>query len=257
MVDWPQTRKYLPRKGVGLMFGDKQNYVGQFYQWAGHRLLGGELSLNENGDICLWKEHRSIEVKSSGYLSSYGFRCHREQIEEYERMSCFPFEGVWYVFFSYRNRSLVGEDGKRHTEFAKHTTPLEVNQYLANTTLWCTIVDLSIISRWNVVKPVSTKSVVGHLGRETVNIKCWEVARLTNGGFKYTLEGLGLDSADFGILTGKVAMVVEPDLLAKYHMKFQLNVVLPREELRVAKRLFWRRKFRLKEVKDMIPVGFC
>lgn len=235
------------------MFGDKQNFVGQYYQQVGHALLGGELCLNQNGDICLWKEGLTIEIKSSGFSSSYGFRLHDEQIEEYERMTCFPFDRAWYMFFSYRNKNLMCEDGKKHSELARHENALEVNQYLAETTMWCTIVDLSIISRWKESRPLSTKSIIGHYGRKTVDIKCREVHGLSNGSFDSTLRGLELDSSKYGILTSRVALVVEPDLLGKYHMKFNVNAILPREELRTAKRIFRKRGIRLKEVGPKIP----
>jgi hypothetical protein len=96
----------------------RQNTVGRFFEVVGHELFGGELVRNGDGDICLWKSDTTVEIKSSGHQSSYGFRLDVGQIEHYERISNFPFSHAWYVFFAYRNRRRPRSGGKRVTELS-------------------------------------------------------------------------------------------------------------------------------------------
>ncbi|MEX0919344.1 MAG: hypothetical protein WDZ64_01170 [Parcubacteria group bacterium] len=227
------------------MFGEKQTIVGQFFELAGHEIVGGELTRGDDGDICLWKENTTIEVKSSGRLSSYGFRLHTDQIEKYEKASVFPFDRAWYVFFAYRNRKVL-KDGKRKMEFARHKTPIAINRYLASSVLWCTIVDFSIVRQWKEKKVVSTSSVPGHPGDKTVNVKCWEVDSLSNGGFAERLRELDLEPSRFATLAGTICLRMKPDLFNQYYLKFPLNVILPKEETRWAQGVFRRRGIRLK-----------
>ena len=83
--------------------GDKHTFVGQFFEEVSHHFLGGDLTRNDDGDICLWRTDTAVEVKSSSYQSSYGFRLGVEQIEHYERISVFPFTRSFYTLFAYRN----------------------------------------------------------------------------------------------------------------------------------------------------------
>ncbi|OHA93579.1 MAG: hypothetical protein A3H52_00695 [Candidatus Zambryskibacteria bacterium RIFCSPLOWO2_02_FULL_39_26] len=228
--------------------GDKQTFVGQFFEEVGHRILGGNLSRNEDGDICLWRTKTSVEAKSSGAHSSYGFRLSVDQIEHYQKISCFPFDRVWYLLFAYRNRKIKGKSGKYATELSEHINPISINRYLAESALWCVLLDISIISRWKDSRSHSTKSVMGHPGERTVDLKCHEVYHFANGGLSSGLKELGLDPDGFGVLTGRITTVVEPDLLSYYKIKFPIIVVLPRQEISSVKRMFQRRGFRLRKM---------
>ena len=227
--------------------GAKHTFVGQFFEEVGHRILGGDLSRNEDGDVCLWRTQTSVEIKSSGSQSSYGFRLSVEQIEHYERISVFPFSRVWYMFFAYRNRSLRMKNGTRKTELAKYGDPLSINRYLAETILWCTIVDLSIISKWKEVLPISTKSIMGHLGKRTVDLKCGYVQEFSNGGFVSELTRLEFDPKKFSSISGTLKTTLEPDLFSKYSVEFPVTAILPVEEVTSFQRMLGCRGFRLKK----------
>ena len=225
--------------------GDKQTFVGQFFEEVGHRILGGDLSRDADGDICLWRTETTVEVKSSGDQSSYGFRLSLEQIESYERARIFPFNRAWYMLFAYRNHSQRSGKGKRVTEFSKHVTPLSINNYLANTVSWCLVVDLSIISRWKETRPVSTKSIIGHLGTKTVDLKCRDIHSFANGELSLGLKSLDLDPTKFGTLSGTIQTRVQPDLFSEYLVKFPMTAILPSAEISSVQRMLKRRGFRL------------
>ena len=230
-----------------MAFGEKQNIVGKHFENLGHWLLGGELVRNEDGDICLDDHDTTVEVKSSCYESSYGFRLKVEQIDEYKKLSRFRFERAWYAFFAYRNRRLRrGEVGDPTTELARHTSPAEVERYLAETLQWCLIVDLSVVERWKELLPHSTKSVPGHPGMETVDVKCEDVYPLANGGLYQGLKGLKLPTVEFGVLSGTIDGTMEADLYREYRVKFPLTFVLPYQDMRWVQGMLRERGFPLR-----------
>ncbi len=217
--------------------GSKNTYVGQFFEELTHRIIGGELLRDEHGDLTLWNESLVVEVKSSGYQSSYGFRLSTEQIEGYERMAAFPFDRAWYFLFSYDNPGEKGEDGKRRSALKPHIEAPDVHQYLAASVKWGLAVDISLIKAWKDVHPHSTKSVMGHLGVETVNLKCRDVYPLTNGGFKEGLRSLGLIPDEFTRLSGRVDTTVQFDLFETYPVSVPLTVIVPKHERQFARKL--------------------
>ena len=213
-------------------FGTKQTIVGHCYEAYGHRIVGGELSRNADGDICLWNIDTTVEVKASGYQSSYGFRWSLSQIRGYEQLvSGFPFKHALYMQFAYRNVTRMNEEtGKKESELSRHTTPSAVYAYLARATMWCLVFDLSIVSRLRDTSRVSTKSIMGHLGSETIDLKCRRAHDLANGGMREGLEALGLNPSDYGVLTSRVATRVSIGQ-ARYRTNFPLVAVVPHERL--------------------------
>jgi hypothetical protein len=228
--------------------GQKHTFVGNFFEEVALRILGGDLTRNDDGDINIWRSETTVEVKSSGHLSSYGFRLCVEQIDWYNNISQFPFSRAWYVFFNYRNGSRKTEGGKRVSELSVHNDPLSVNKYLASSVIWCTILDLSIVNRWKELLPHSTKSVMGHPGKETVNLKPTSVHHIANGGFAHGLRELNLNPDDFNKVTGHIEMRLQPDLFSEYDMSFPVTAVLPKEESRSFQNILKHRGFPLERV---------
>lgn len=224
--------------------GDKHTFVGRFFEEVGHSILGGDLSRNDDGDISLWRTETCVEVKSSGHQSSYGFRLSVEQIKKYEQISLFPFNRAWYMLFAYRNIRKA-KDGKRVTELSVHEIPLSINNYLAKSVLWCIIVDLSIVSRWKEVLPHSTKSVMGHYGLRTVDLKTRDVHALANGRFAEGFRELGLDPANFGRVSGQIEPRVQIDLFNEYKISLPITAILPKAEFPSFQRMLKRRGFKL------------
>lgn len=227
--------------------GDKHTFVGQFFENVAHKVFGGDLSRDENGDICLWRTETTVEVKSSGLQSSYGFRLAVEQIEHYERVSVFPFSRSWYALFAYRNRRMRGDDGKQHTELSYHTSPRDINRYLANAVEWGLLVDLSIVSRWKEIMPRSTKSILGHPGAETIDLKCRDAHGFVNGGLVEGLEELDLNPANYGVLHGRIKAHLRLDLFCEEFVSFPLTAILPSGELSRVQRMLYRRGFRTRK----------
>jgi len=227
--------------------GDKHTFVGQFFENVAHRVFGGDLSRDESGDICLWQTETTVEVKASGIQSSYGFRLAVEQIEHYERVSVFPFSRSWYALFAYRNRRLRGEDGKQHTELSYHTSPKDINRYLADAIEWGLLVDLSIVSGWKETKPRSTKSILGHPGAETIDLKCREAHAFMNGGLVDGLKTLDLNPTNYGVLHGRIKTSFQPDLFTEAFVSFPLTAILPSGELSRVQRMLYRRGFRTRK----------
>jgi len=228
--------------------GDKHTFVGNFFEHVGHRILGGELTRDQDGDICLWRTRTSVEVKSSGAHSSYGFRLSVEQIEHYEELSSFPFNRVWYVLFAYRNNRVRRQNGLRFSELSEHENPVSINRYLAGSALWCIILDLSIVSAWKRKFPHSTKSVIGHKGMKTVDIKPRVIHTFSNGGLTEGLKDLDFDPKKFVLLSGKVRTKIEPDLVSEHTIKFPITAILPVSEASSFQRMLLRRGFRLRRV---------
>lgn len=226
--------------------GYKCNVVGQFFEKVGHQIVGGDLSRNVDGDICLWGTGTTIEVKSSSDQSSREFRLSVEQIENYERTSVFPFDRAWYVLFAYRNHSPRRGKEKRKSQLSEHDDLLVINDYLANAVLWCLVVDISIVSRWKETRSHSTTSIMGHIGTRTVDLKCKYVNVFANGGLAKGLKELNLDPREFATLVGKIKTRVRPDLFSEYTLQFPMTVVLPAVEIPSAQRTLRRRGFRLK-----------
>lgn len=225
--------------------GSKQTFVGRFFEEVAHNILGGELCRDGDGDICIWRQRTTVEVKSSYVKSSYGFRLATEQIAEYERLAAFPFDRSWYMFFAYRNNQVKDTSGKRRNELAQHKSPVAVDKYLAEAVEWGLLVDLSVVSRWAAARPHSEKSILGHPGAKTVDLKCKELYRLTNGGLHQELTKLGFPPGEFGTLSGTVFCNVSPDLFSTYPVRFPLRVVLPSTEVRGVQRMLRRRGFPL------------
>ena len=225
----------------------KQNIVGDFFENVAHTLFGGELSRNDNGDLCLWKTGTSIEIKSSGFSSPYGFRLALSQLEKYERIATFPFERVWYVLFAYENRRQTTKTGRRSSEMATYTERAGVQGFLAERIKWCVVVDISVVSHWKNELTHSDKSIPCHPGDKSIDIQCKNLDPLFNGNSYGVLKTMG----SFGIsekivLGGYLAFPVTVDLLHTFPLKFPIKMVLPWNYAgRVQKRLY-RRGFRLK-----------
>ena len=227
--------------------GDKNTFVGQFYEHATHEILGGELTRNENGDICLWEMDTTVEVKGSGYQSSYGFRLSLNQIEHYERISVFPFDWGLYTFFSYNNSSKKNrKTGKSSSGLSKHTEAPAVHRYLEASTLWCAVLDLSIVSRWKAVKTHSSMSILGHPGVPTVDIKCREVHEISHNWLVPKLKALELDPAEFSVLSGGVRVSFSPDLFNHYALEFPFSAVILKSRARRVQCELRRRGFDLR-----------
>ncbi|HEY0221045.1 MAG TPA: hypothetical protein VGC58_02370 [Candidatus Paceibacterota bacterium] len=219
--------------------------MGNFFEEVTRGVLGGQISRNDDGDVTLWRQSTTIEVKSSGIQSSYGFRLSIDQIKLYRSLLGFPFDNALYTFFSYRNRSLREGDGKRHTELSHFNDPLSINSYLAESILWCVVVDFSVIRGWEKFLPHSTNSVMGHLGCETVNVKTASVHALANGGFKEGLESLSLNPDKFRKVSGVVYTRLRLDLFREYDLRFPITAILLKENSEVFQRMLRRRGFSL------------
>ncbi len=220
--------------------GLKHTIVGNFYEQVGHQILGGSLSRNDDGDICLWRLATSVEVKASGYKSSYGFRLSLEQIERYGKISRFPFDRAWYMFFAYRNNR--GKRGERSTELAQHTTAEAVRAYLASATMWGLIFDLSIVERWRKTRSVSSKSIMGHLGSQTIDVRCSEAYDFANDGLHFGLTQLGVNPIAFSTVTSRIKLSTTIGDVT-YRLAFPLRAVLPCAELPRLERLLRRRGY--------------
>jgi hypothetical protein len=204
-----------------MQSGSKQTLVGHFFERVCQQILGGDLCRNQDGDICLWDLETTVEVKSSGAGSSYGFRLDIKQIETYENLSKFPFTTALYALFSYTNKS-VRVDGRRCTELSQHITAETVHSYLAKAVERCVIVDLSIVQRWNALFPKSRKSILGHLGTETVDIKCRSLDSFTVGPLGNQLRLLDLDPSEYRILAGNVSVKLDDC----HQLLFPITIVL-------------------------------
>jgi hypothetical protein len=229
-----------------MVVGDKHTFVGNFFEELGHRVLGGTLERDEHGDICLWRRGATVEVKSSGDKSSYGFRLSINQIEQYEKLRAFPFSKVWYMFFAYDNPSEKGDEGKRSSKLSAHVSREAVQLFLAKSVQWCLLADFSIVKGWRHTRPISSKSVMGHPGAQTVDLKCHHAHTLTNGGLASELRELGLAPDEYGRLSGMIRTSVSVAPFGNLKVKFPLTAVLPYEEISSVQRMMRRRGFALK-----------
>src|SRR5690606_20257165 len=175
------------------------------------------------------------------------------QIEEYEKMaSGFPFNRAWYLLFAYRNRK-VSSKGRRRTELSHCKSQLEVNRYLSgNTVLWCVVVDISIVSKWKETRKISTKSIVGHLGTKTVDLKCREIHALANGQFKPSLEALGLDQEEYVILRDYARVHVAVDAEKKRQLRFPITGIFPKKEAAWAEKVFRHQRLYMRPKQDEV-----
>lgn len=229
-----------------MAIGDKHTFVGQFFENVGHHILGGELSRDESGDLCLWRQETSVEVKGSGSQSSYGFRLSVEQIRHYQRIQFFPFSRVWYMFFAYTNKSKRNkQNGSKESQLSKHSDPWSINTYLAKSLEWCLLVDLSIVSKWEEKLPHSRKSVMGHRGMETVDLKPRYVYEFYNGGLETKLTDLELNPKYFGVIHGQIKTQVKIDLFNEHEIAVPLTAIIPSCEVTSLQRRLRRRGYKL------------
>lgn len=152
--------------------GYKNTYVGRFYEDLAKRFLGGKLTRNERGDLFIPEVGASVEVKASGERSNYGFRVCLDQLERYtQRLRSAESAHVWYVLCFYRNKDIRLAGGRKTTEFASHHTNRQVRSFLRQRTSDVFILDLSVVQHIALTTPASSKSIIGHLGRKTLDIK--------------------------------------------------------------------------------------
>lgn len=186
-----------------MNIGQKHTYVGQFFEEIGCTIMGGMLTRDERGDFFLPKSKTGIEVKGSTFQSSYGFRLSLQQIEQYEsRVLSHEVESCWYMLFAYRNRSLrIGEGNKRITELSQHRSSRSISAYLSSAVKWAVLVDMSIVSRWKETLPRQKKSIMGHLGMVTVDVKCSVLEEIVEKRLASHLVEIGLNPQDYRRLT--------------------------------------------------------
>ncbi len=225
--------------------GEKCTFVGNFVEQIIHAVIGGDITRDDDGDIVLWRNRTTIEVKASGQNSSYGFRLSVDQIKHYQVISSFPFDRSRYVLVAYRN-GYIHEAGRRRTEFSTSVDRDSINLYLSRAILWAVVVDLSVVSAWVKTRKHSTKSIIGHRGMKTVDVKCSEVHALANGGFAKGLYACGLNPNKYGRLEGNFKVEIQPDLFNCYKLHFPLVAVLPQTELVSFQRMMKRRGFSLR-----------
>jgi hypothetical protein len=197
------------------MKGYHQTVVGDFFEKLTQRIFGGNLSRNKQGDIYIHKDNLAIEVKSSSEKSHYGFRLDLEQVESYRQSGALTGRRTWYIFYSYSNQRLRHTDGTRKTELSLQSSGEEMCSFLAKHIRWCIVVDLEIIQPWTKVKPISRKSVMGHLGTKTVDLSCREVRECVVNRPEEWLEELGFTSETFTHMTGEVRVnwKVNPEIV--------------------------------------------
>lgn len=210
-----------------MVFGQRQVVVGHFFEQVAHTVFGGELCRNDDGDICIWKTGTTIEVKSSYLQSSYGIRCDLDQMEKYKRRLPFPFSHAYYVFFGYDNPR--NKSTKSNT-MAVHKTESAISKYLAKSVRWCLVFDYSIVRRWKEVIETSDRSILGHKGTLSVDLKWQELLVYANGGLGHKLRLLGLDPEDYTVLSGQTQIRKEFDLFGRKPVSFEIKVVLPRKD---------------------------
>ncbi len=211
--------------------GSKQVIVGQFFERVCQQILGGELRRNKDGDICLYDLMTTIEVKSSGTQSSYGFRLDLGQIASYEQLIGFPFNTALYALFSYSNRS-VKVGARRCTQLSQYEAAEDIDAFLTIAAERCVIVDLSIVRQWNALLPKSCKSILGHLGTETVDIRCRLLESYVNGQLGDQLRYLELEPSEYRILSGKIDIE---------GLSFPITFILPKPTASVIRKLLKQR----------------
>lgn len=218
------------------MIGTKQNIVGQYFEALAHDLLGGERACEGCGDIHLWDYETLVEVKSSGDQSSYGFRLRLSQIDEYEiiRKAGFPFRRVWYTFFAYSNGRLPTLDGSRRTMLSQYVESASVQRYLSRSILWGLVVDFEVVRRWQETLRHSSMSILGHPGMKTVDIYYKRIQRFLNGDARAAVAELGLDPGAYRSITRLVDGRAATNS-GTHESKFPLTVLLPREEMGIAR----------------------
>ncbi len=227
---------------------NKQNPVGNFFERATQRVVGGKLMRNHIGDIYLEEENTVIEVKATCLQSSYGFRLDTDQIDRYAAQTRFPEDRrVWYALCAYDNPRVKNEWGKSVTGLSLHQSVPDIEGYLAARVRWIVLVDFALILKWRELLPHSTKSIQGHLGTETVNLHAKRIVYpFANGGLVGGLRGLGLVPQRFRAVHGKIKAVVHPDPVEKLAFdKYSLLVpefraVVPGYDLPVVRRVLHR-----------------
>jgi len=230
------------------VFGVKNYVVGQFFEIVAHKILGGEHTSNEDGDVCIYELETSVEVKSSGGESQYGWRVDVKQARRYvARSGGFPFSHTWYLFVRYSNPRERDDEGKRRSKLAKHDTYTAVHRYLAKNVTDCFLVDLSIVSRWVDSHQHSTTSILGHLGTPTIDLLCSEVAHFANGGLQEELTKLDLDPNDYGVLVGDLSVRFRSREVGRHQMRLAMTAILPTEEVQNTQQWFKWRGFDLRQ----------
>ncbi len=199
------TTRIVLEDAVSTANKGKRTLVGQHFERCGRRILGGKIVRNGEGDIIISKLGVTVEVKASGNRSSYGFRCDLSQITRYEDRLRGRFSRGWYLFFCYENLERR-KGGRKVTALSKHETKAAVVRYLRKHTVWALLLDLSLIKAWRASKPISTRSIEGHLGTPTIDIGCNSAHTLAAGDFARILESLNLDAAAYKRIRGTVRL---------------------------------------------------
>lgn len=228
--------------------GDKHTFVGQFFEELGHVSLGGILTRDNRGDIFLPDSNTLVEVKGSTYQSSYGFRLSVDQIENYEnRLSSGSCERVWYMLFAYRNRSQMDRSiGRRVTELSRHVTATSVSDYLTTSVMWSVIIDLSIVSKWKEMMPKQTKSIMGHLGMRTIDVRCRDLETIVTHGLHPYLSQLGLNPINFSKLVGEGSVRVPQVSPIGDSIQIPITAVVPSSDVKLLRKILVRKGFKIK-----------
>ena len=210
-----------------------QVITGKFWEHAGQRVVGGEISHNnENGDVCNWSLEATFEFKGSHWHSNYGLKLHTLQFGRYQkRVTGFPFSTCMYGLFCYENK-FVSWEGKRRTELSFLHDPDEIYPFLAKRVQWCILLDFSIISRIMETHPKSTTSTYGHKGMESVDLKCRWVHNFVNNDLRNNLSSLDLSPTDYRTVSGKIRTWITIDPPQRYHLRFPFTMVLHKDDLR-------------------------
>ncbi len=220
--------------------GYKNTFVGNFFERVMADMTGGNSRKDGSGDVFLKESRTSIEVKASGSQSAYDFRISPTQLEDYRQRICAgQSKSVWYALFWYTNRALRNpETGVRRTELSEYNDPKSINPFLAKRADWCLVVDITLIEAWHQMIPYSNKSLIGHLGRRTIDLKRRYLTDFLQNRTASGLKELGLDAEDYSFLSGGINRPISAEPFGTYQVNFPVYTVLQKVDAQKTRKRF-------------------
>ncbi len=213
----------------------KVNRVGAFGEALTKALLPrSETARFDEGDFYIPSTNSGVEVKVTDSMHEWRLPLH--QIEAFQALRSFPYDGFWFFLFVYRNWYIPNGKPRGSTALAAYDEIPDVRSFIADNMQYLFILDIEFIQRLkdtNICR-VSDRSIPLHPGRESLNIR---PARMRRMIAENTWREALSDPQDWVARYKKIQFRCKPDMFERYDIPLSVHIIGKQKGVRQISRL--------------------
>ena len=213
----------------------KVNRVGAFGEALTQALLPqSEIARFDEGDFYNPTANSGVEVKLTDSMHEWRIPLH--QIEAFQALRLFPYDGFWFFLFVYRNWYISNGKPRSSTALAAYDEIPDVRSFIADNLQYLFILDIEFIQglKDKQICRVSDKSIPLHPGRESLNIR---PARMRGIIADNSWREVISDPQDWVVRQRNIKFRSEPDMFERYDVSMSVHIIGKQRSVRQISRL--------------------